>query len=65
VVLGSRSDYGFLPITPEQRAKLGQLSKACGGWIVFDREKWETWLPLDEWEKRFDAWQRQSDRTEL
>jgi hypothetical protein len=41
--------YGFLEITDEHIAKLKGLSDACGGWIIFDDEKAETFVPLDEW----------------
>lgn len=56
VALGQRGDYGHLTFTSEDRVKLRRLSEACAGWIVFDDEKEETWLPLSEWETRFSSW---------
>jgi hypothetical protein len=41
--------YGRLEIAVEHIAKLKELSDACGGWIMFDDEKGETFVPLDEW----------------
>ncbi len=41
--------YGRLEITDEHIAKLKELSDACGGWIVFDDKKGETFVPLDAW----------------
>jgi hypothetical protein len=48
VIDGPRK-YGRLEITVEHIAKLKELSDACGGWIMFDDEKGETFVPLDEW----------------
>ena len=56
VVVGQRGDYGHLTFTPEHAGKLQRLSAACGGWIVFDGENEETWVPRPEWEQRFAAW---------
>jgi hypothetical protein len=55
-VIGLRRDYGRLDVTEEQRARLHELSDSCQGWIVFDNDKEETWLALDEWEGRYSAW---------
>ena len=52
-VLGVRREYGRLALTETHRARLRELSNSCGGWIVFDEATEETWLPLEEWEKRF------------
>ncbi len=41
--------YGFLEITDQHIIKLKELSDACGGWIIFDDEKGETFVPLDKW----------------
>jgi hypothetical protein len=41
--------YGRLDITDEHIAKLKELSDACGGWIMFDDKKGETFVPLGEW----------------
>ncbi len=48
-------EYGFMHLSREQIERLGSLSEKCGGWIVFDDELWETWVPLSEWRRRYDA----------
>ena len=55
VVLGRRQKYGCLELTPDQRSKLRSLSEQCGGWIVYDDDSGETWVPLDDWKTRFSA----------
>lgn len=49
VVTGGSRRYGFLQITDEHIEKLKELSDTCGGWIIFDDEKGETFIPFDEW----------------
>ena len=44
--------YGRKTLSDSEVESLRALSRACGGWIVFDDETEETWLPLSEWEKR-------------
>ncbi len=56
-VLGRRGKYRF-PCSQEEVARLRELSEECGGWIVFEKKTWETWLPLAEWEKRFAKWEK-------
>jgi hypothetical protein len=60
LVLGERGDYGHLSFGSDDAGILKRLSQACGGWIVFDDEKEETWVPLAEWERRFSTWQASS-----
>jgi hypothetical protein len=48
IVDGPRK-YGRLDITDDHTARLKELSDACGGWIIFDDEKGETFVPADEW----------------
>jgi hypothetical protein len=47
--------YGRLDITDEPVAKLKELSDACGGWVIFNDEKGETLVPLDEWFHLYEA----------
>jgi hypothetical protein len=54
-VLGVRCEYGRLELTEAHRMRLRELSDGCGGWIVFDDNTEETWLPRAEWEERFSA----------
>ncbi|MBV9493279.1 MAG: hypothetical protein JOZ54_03450 [Acidobacteria bacterium] len=55
LVLAGEGTYGGYSLTREEVAELRALSDACGGWIVFDDTTWETWVPLDEWQRRFSA----------
>ena len=57
LVLGQRGDYGHLTFSSEDAVTLRRQSQECGGWIVFDDDKEETWVPLSEWEGRFARWQ--------
>ena len=41
--------FGVLEVTIDHVAKLRQLSDACGGWVRFDNETGETFVPLAEW----------------
>ena len=42
--------------TQAQLERLSQLSKGCGGWIVFDQEREEIFVALAEWEALYDKW---------
>jgi len=57
-LIGGPRTYGRLEITDEQLARLRALSGAASGWIVFDDAEEETLVPLDEWQRRFERWQR-------
>lgn len=43
--------YGRLDLTAEQIEKLKQLSALCRGWICFDAEAEETFVPLERWKQ--------------
>jgi hypothetical protein len=34
---------------------LTRLAERCGGWIVFDDDCEETWLPMDAWKSLFES----------
>ena len=55
-VLGREGAFGRLLFGPEEVGRLKDLAQACGGWIIFDETKGETWLPMSEWERRFAEW---------
>ncbi len=55
LVEGHRSSYGLIALTETQRITLRTLSERCGGWIVFDDDLEETWLPLDNWRRVYSA----------
>ena len=56
VVLGERREYGRLRVTDEQSMELRRLAEAAAGWIVFDEQCEETWVPLKAWEGQFKHW---------
>ena len=41
--------YGQLDLNVDHIARLQRLSEACGGWIVFDGDREETFVPIDYW----------------
>jgi hypothetical protein len=44
--------YGCLQLEADHIQKLSELSQHCGGWIVFDDEREELFLPMAEWLSR-------------
>ena len=54
-VLKGRSKYGRLQLTSQHISKLHELSRACGGWVVFDDTDGPTFLPLPQWLTMYDA----------
>jgi len=60
-LIGPRREYGRLNLCDTQRVRLRELSDACGGWIVFDDDNEETWLPRAEWKERFSAQRKTRD----
>lgn len=42
--------------TQAQLERLSQLSNDCGGWIVFDQEREETFVALVEWAALYEKW---------
>lgn len=55
VLNGSRK-YGQLDIADAHISKLRELSDRCGGWIVFDDETEETFMPLELWQKKYEQY---------
>ncbi|WMW81309.1 hypothetical protein RF679_03260 [Undibacterium cyanobacteriorum] len=51
VVTGPRR-FGQLDISQDHILHLSELHKACGGWIRFDEEYEEIFVPTGEWLKR-------------
>jgi len=45
--------WGQDTITANDRAKLGALAITCGGWIRWDDETCETFVPIDEWKAMY------------
>jgi hypothetical protein len=44
--------YGRLELTHMHIQGLAALSQGCGGWIAFEGEQEETFVPMDEWLSR-------------
>lgn len=59
IVSGPR-DYGRLAITHEHVCELRRLSAAACGWIVYEDKDEETFLPMKEWEERFEIWKQRA-----
>jgi hypothetical protein len=53
VQLGQLTQHGLLTDTSEAQTRLSSLSEACEGWIVFDDVHEETWIPIDDWRRRY------------
>jgi hypothetical protein len=56
-VVGLRREFGRTTISHAKKQKLRELGDDCAGWIVFENDVGETWLPLEAWQQRFKAWQ--------
>ena len=54
-VLEGRLKYGTMQITRAHTSKLKELSNRCGGWIVWDDESGETFVPLARWQKMYES----------
>ena len=63
-VLGREEDDARLPFSEEEIERLRDLSEACSGWIVYQHPGAETWLPLEEWERRFAEWEERAEGEE-
>jgi hypothetical protein len=53
VVQGARKEYGQTVFTEAQRQELRALSERIGGWVVFDDQHEESFLPLEDWKHAF------------
>jgi hypothetical protein len=58
VVQDGPAKYGWLALDAERIAKLRRLAASCGGWIIFDDEAGETWVPAAEWDLLYAAWKK-------
>jgi hypothetical protein len=55
LLLANGDHYGRHDVSAEELGRLRHLAEQCGGWIVFDDEKEETFVPLAEWQRMFVA----------
>jgi hypothetical protein len=61
-VFGQSDKYDRSPLGVVEVARLRELAGQSAGWIVFDVATEETWLPMVEWEQRFDEWVKRGRR---
>ena len=50
-----KSAQGRYHLSEEERQKLRVLSERCGGWIAFDDQKGETFVPFSDWRSMFET----------
>jgi hypothetical protein len=58
-LLVSSEGLVFPPLDEAEKEELRQLSKAIGGWVVYDPEDAQeraAFVPLADWTTRFEAW---------
>ena len=57
-VLEGRLKYGRLQLTRKHTTKLRELSDRCAGWIVFEHVAGECYVPLEQWQSKYEAERR-------
>ncbi len=57
-VRSGHGPLGWQHLDEMQISRLRDLSHQCDGWIVFDDTQERKWLPLEEWERRFEDWEK-------
>lgn len=58
-LLVSPEGYVFPPLEEAEKEELRELSKAIGGWVVYDPEDVQdraAYVPLADWISRFECW---------
>lgn len=55
VLQGDREAFAGGVLKDEEVEKLRALSAACNGWIDWEKDKGEVFVPLDEWKTRFNS----------
>ncbi len=53
-VTSGRREFGRVTIDSDHITALQLLSDRIGGWIYFDDQEEETYIPLAEWQLKFD-----------
>ena len=61
-VFGQSDKYDRSPLGVVEVARLREFAGQSASWIVFDVATEETWLPMVEWEQRFDEWGKRGRR---
>ena len=54
--------YGRAQIDQARIQMLRDLSQRCGGWVYWNDETDETFIPMREWEELYDEWRRRVRR---
>jgi hypothetical protein len=57
---GGSNSFGQMVLSQEHLRTLNSLSERCGGWIVFDEKNEETFVPIEEWKRRYEAYRANS-----
>ena len=55
-VLEGPCGYGQTIIGQKHIESLKELSKQCGGWIIFDEEQEEAFIPMEQWLRLYEEW---------
>jgi hypothetical protein len=55
ILLTGGISYGQHEVSQGDISRLRDLAEKCGGWIVFDDDKGEIFVPMVEWQKMFAA----------
>ncbi|HEV2719660.1 MAG TPA: hypothetical protein VG323_06550 [Thermoanaerobaculia bacterium] len=55
IVIDGHGQFGFGALSETDIQDLRELSDACGGWIIYDGERQQTFVPLAEWQSMFAA----------
>ncbi len=61
-VTGGSSSFGQMDLTSEHLQTLRNLSERCGGWIAYDDAIEETFVPINEWKEKYEAYRAESRR---
>jgi hypothetical protein len=51
LLISGEPRYGRASLKKEELEGLRRLSEKCGGWIIFDDEKEEVFVPLADWKR--------------
>lgn len=54
MVINGPQRYGILELTSDHIQRLLEMSRECAGWIYWDEETEETFIPLEKWLEMYD-----------
>jgi len=55
ILIDGQGAFGMMGLSEPEIQQLRELSDACGGWIVYDDDLAETFVPLTQWLTMFAA----------